>query len=610
MNSRRRITLCAVAVSVALLGGTVACTGVADDGPRQAVERFLGAVSRQDMSGAAALTDDPATAQAALDDTWSGLSATGLRYATGAADITGDTADIDVTYTWQLPRGREWTYPGSVKVTRSDSGWGVRWVSTDIHPDLGANQRLSLRITEPPRAAVNEADGSQVMTSGTVIGVNFDAKAAAAQGSVADSATRLVAALSASQPGLDAQRIAEESTASDGPYPITRLSSGDFDRLRDQLAIPGVVTNEQAELVPTDPSFAPALLSQVRKVVDGEVDGRVGWRVATVNPNGLDADILVDKPAQPAPAISLSLSRQVQNAAEGAVDAANGFPIAMVVIQPSTGRILGVAQNPAADRQGSIATTGLYPPGSTFKMVTAAAAISDNLAQPGTMVPCPGSIEIGQRVIPNYDQFALGTVPMQRAFAQSCNTTFAHLASRMGPADLAHAAAAMGVGLDYTIPGLDAVSGSVPIANDLVDRSVDGFGQGKVLVSPLGLALVAGTVANNGTAPVPQLILGRETTVEGPKATLSRDVVDQLRPMMREVVTTGTGTAIAGSGEVYGKTGEAEFAGGSHAWFAGYRGDLAFATLVVGGGDSNNAVGVTRDFFSALPPGYGTAPTP
>lgn len=52
---------------------------------------------------------------------------------------------------------------------------------------------------------------------------------------------------------------------------------------------------------------------------------------------------------------------------------------------------------------------------------------------------------------------------------------------------------------------------------------------------------------------------------------------------------------------VYGKTGEAEFAGGSYAWFAGYRGDIAFATLVVGGGDSNNAVAVTRDFFAGLP---------
>ena len=119
-----------------------------------------------------------------------------------------------------------------------------------------------------------------------------------------------------------------------------------------------------------------------------------------------------------------------------------------------------MAQNQSADASGPIATTGLYPPGSTFKMVTAATAIRRDLAQPDSLVPCPGEIEIGPRTIPNYDRFSLGTVSMLKAFASSCNTTFAHLASMMGPSDLANTAAAMGVGEQYEIPGLDAVSGS------------------------------------------------------------------------------------------------------------------------------------------------------
>ena len=65
--------------------------------------------------------------------------------------------------------GREWSYPATVKMGRSDSGWSVRWTSTDVHPDLGANQRLSMRIVEAPRATVNESDGSEVMVNGTVI---------------------------------------------------------------------------------------------------------------------------------------------------------------------------------------------------------------------------------------------------------------------------------------------------------------------------------------------------------------------------------------------------------------------------------------------------------
>ena len=125
----------------------------------------------------------------------------------------------------------------------------------------------------------------------------------------------------------------------------------------------------------------------------------------------------------------------------------------IVVIKPSTGEILAVAQNAAADVDGPTATTGLYPPGSTFKIVTAGAAIDRNMATPNTLLGCPGEAEIGHRIVPNYSGFDLGTVPMSRAFANSCNTTFAELASRMPPTGLTTAAAQYGIGPDYKIDG-------------------------------------------------------------------------------------------------------------------------------------------------------------
>ena len=82
---------------------------------------------------------------------------------------------------------------------------------------------------------------------------------------------------------------------------------------------------------------------------------------------------------------------------------------------------------------GPTATMGLYPPGSTFKIITAGAAIERDMATPDTLLGCPGTIDIGHRTVPNYGGFDLGTVPMSRAFASSCNTTFAELASRMPP---------------------------------------------------------------------------------------------------------------------------------------------------------------------------------
>jgi cell division protein FtsI/penicillin-binding protein 2 len=367
-------------------------------------------------------------------------------------------------------------------------------------------------------------------------------------------------------------------------------------------ALPGVVVTPQAELLPTDDSFAPDIVSQIKKAVVDDLDGEAGWRVVSVNQNGADVAVLNELQGAPAPSVSISLDRAVQNAAQGAVNT-TGKKAMIVVIKPSTGEILAVAQNAAADSEGPLATTGLYPPGSTFKIITAGAAIDRDMATPNTLLACPGTMDIGHRTIPNYGGFDLGTVPMSRAFASSCNTTFAELASRMPPRALTTAAAQYGIGPDYQIKGITTVSGSVPPTVNLAERTEDGFGQGKVLVSPFGMALAAATVAA-GKTPVPQLIEGRQTVITGDSAPITPKMLDALRPMMRLVVTNGTAKDLNGSGEVRGKTGEAEFNGGSHAWFAGYRGDMAFAALIVGGGSSEYAVRMLKGMFDQLPPDY------
>ena len=115
--------------------------------------------------------------------------------------------------------------------------------------------------------------------------------------------------------------------------------------------------------------------------------------------------------------------------------------------------------------------------------------------------------------------------------------------------------------------------------------------------------VVAATVAA-GKTPVPKLIEGRPTTIAGDTTPISEKMIDGLRPMMRLVVTNGTAKDIADCGAVFGKTGEAEFPGGSHSWFAGYRGDLAFASLIVGGGSSEYAVRMTKFMFDSMPADY------
>jgi len=588
-----------VLVAVIALSG---CTP-RPDGPGPAAEKFFGALAIGDTATAAELSDNPNEAREALNAAWAGLQATHLDALILSSKYAEDTGMVNYRFTWHLPKTRTWSYEGQLKMARDEGRWQVRWAATGLHPRLGEHQTFALRADPPRRASVNELGGSDVLAPGYLYHYTLDATQAGP--ALIGTAQAVVEALHPFNDTLnDPQLLAEKASSTTQPLDLgVTLHPDDNDKVAPAIGrLPGVVITPMADILPTDPHFAPAVVAEVKKAVINQLDGQAGWRVVSVNQNGVDVAVLYEVEGSPAPSVSITLDRVVQNAAQHAVDTRGGKAM-IVVIKPSTGEILAIAQNAGADNQGLIATTGLFPPGSTFKMITAGAVVDRDMATPNTMLGCPGRIDIGHRTIPNYGGFDLGVVPMSRAFASSCNTTFAELGSRLPPRGLTQAATRYGIGLDYQVDGITTVTGSVPPTVDLAERTEDGFGQGKVLASPFGMALVAATVAA-GKTPVPQLIAGRATTVEGDSTPITPKMIDALRPMMRLVVTNGTAKEIAGCGEVYGKTGEAEFPGGSHSWFAGYRGDLAFASLIVGGGSSEYAVRMTKVMFESLPPGY------
>ncbi|MFZ4373387.1 MAG: penicillin-binding transpeptidase domain-containing protein [Mycobacterium sp.] len=584
-----------------LAAGTLSSCTPRPDGPTPMAEQFFADLGRGDTGAAAQLSDLPTEAHAALNEAWSGLQATHLDAKILGSRYTEDTGSVNYRFTWELPKKRTWTYDGVLNLIRDEGRWRVRWIASALHPKLGENQTFELRADPSRRASVNEQSGTEVLVPGSLFHYQLDAAKAGAR--LMSTARVVTDVLRPFDDTLNPQRLAEEASSSNGPFELITLQPTDHDRVAQALdGLPGVIVTPQAEMLATDATFAPAVINEVRKAVVDELDGEAGWRVVSVNRNKADVDVLNEVPAKPMPSISLTLDRGVQDAAQHAVDG-QWRKAMLVVIKPSTGAILGVAQNAAADADGPAATTGLYPPGSTFKIVTAGAAIQRNMATPNTLLGCPGQIDIGDRTIPNYDRFDLGTVPMAKAFANSCNTTFAELASRMPPKALTDAASQFGIGADFTIEGLTTVTGTVPPTVNLAERTEDGFGQGKVLVTPFGMALAAATVAA-GTTPTPHLIVGSQTTETGENPPAEPVILDGLRSMMRLVVTNGTAREIDDAGLVYGKTGEAEFEGGSHAWFAGYRGDLAFAALIVGGGSSAYAVRMVKQMLQELPDGY------
>jgi hypothetical protein len=590
-----------------LLAVFVAATAVSactprPEGPAPAAERFFTALATGDTAAAAELSDDPSDAREALNAAWAGLQASHVDTQILGSKYTEDTGKVAYRYTWHLPKNRTWTYDGELKMARYEGHWQVRWSTTGLHPRLGEHQTFALRADPPRRAAVNEVGGTDVLAPGYLFHYTLDASRAGAY--LITTARAVVDALRPLDDTLnDPQRLAEQASSSAKPLDLITLRVDDNNHVAPVIGnLPGVAITPRADLLPTDYRFAPALINQVKKAVIDDLDGQAGWRVVSVNQNDVDVAVLHEVEPSPAPSVSISLDRSVQNAAQHAVDG-QGRQSMIVVIRPSSGEVLAVAQNAAADAAGPIAMTGLYPPGSTFKMVTAGAALERDMAGPNTLLGCPSEVDIGHRTIPNYGGFDLGVVPMSRAFASSCNTTFAELASRMPPRGLTQAAARYGIGLDYQMDGIPTVTGSVPPTVDLAERTEDGFGQGRVLASPFGMALVAATVAA-GKTPVPRLIERRPTTVTGDTAPITEKMLEGLRPMMRLVVTNGTGKDAADCGAVFGKTGEAEFNGGSHSWFAGYRGDMAFAALIVGGGSSEYAVRMTKRMFDELPNDY------
>lgn len=611
-KSRPATTVAAAVLSLAVTAaGMSACTPRPDSAD-DVVKDFLSDLAERDADSAAGKTDDRDTAGSAISASWDGLQAEGLSTDLHDVRTDGDVATASYTMTWDLPGDRDLDYDSTLTATKSGDEWTVRWAPSVLHPDLGADQHLELRKVAAQTADVVGSDGSVLLTPGTQWRVLVDTdKVRDLSGTMKRLSGALAAAHNTDEavPTIDAAATTKEARDSGGTYSVTMLPSPQGAKIRDQLAdIDGLTFNEESTMVRPDPGFAPDIMSRVSGLVTPDLAGTDGWEVVGANRDGNIVTTVEETDPEPAPAVKVSLSKQVQNAAQKAVDTRQDAQAMMVAMRPSTGEILAVAQTPEADKQGDLALSGQFPPGSTFKMVTASAGLSGKTDQdltPDTTVPCPATMDIGGRVVTNYNSFDLGDTSLRHAFAESCNTTFADMSTSLQPGVLKDQAAQMGLGRNYDIPGLTTVTGEVPQGDVMLDRTEAGYGQGLDLASPFGMALVAATAAN-GRTPVPTLVETEEgaTTDDGkkvePGTPLEPQVLDGLRDMMRAVVTSGSASAISGAGEVYAKTGEAEYNGGSHAWFAGYRDDLAFATLIVGGGGSEHSVAVTQQFFTEL----------
>lgn len=358
---------------------------------------------------------------------------------------------------------------------------------------------------------------------------------------------------------------------------------------------------EGSTATPTDPKISPQLMTVLIGAASGAPTDSKYLAILDSAGKEVGETLFGTRPSDTATGpVQSTLNAKISIAAQNAV-AKSSQPTMLVAIKPSTGGILAVAKNDAVGAADS-PFSGLYAPGSAFKIVSAAAAIQRQGLNPESPVDCPGTVNISGRTLKNAD-FALGSTKLRTAFAKSCNTTFATIASELPADGLRAAADQFGLNADFDIPGVKSELGKVDNADSPVQRAEDSIGQGKIVASPLGMAVVAATVSSQ-KAITPKLRKDAETRVLTGYKPPPAAVLGQIKSMMSDVVTSGTATALKGLKGTHGKTGTAETVSqgdDANGWFVGFcNDDVAFAVLVVDGKTSAQAVAVTKAFLGGF----------
>lgn len=560
-------------------------------------------------------------------DAPSAVRVLGIRETRPAEAATGR---LEVT--WILTGGAEWSYRTEVPVVRRGERWLVVWSDQVLHPALAEGRVLRASRTLPPRAEILGTGGSVLVTDRRVVQIGIEPSRVKDLPTTVGAIEQLL--------GIDGAALRARVTKAKGSTFVDVITLRDevYTPLRARLLpIPGVVFKQtRLPLAPTA-TFARALIGSVgqatKEIIDAakgrvqagdlagtsglqarydeQLAGRAGITVSQVLP-GSDAALppVLNRAAEPGTPLRTTIDPVVQQAAEQALLVA-ARPSALVAVRPSTGEVLAVANGGPGAAGFNRAMLGQYPPGSTFKVASALALLTAGVT-PETPLACPPTVTVAGKVFRNAEGEVLGTIPFRSAFAHSCNTAFVGSAGAVDAKALTEAGAALGLGRDDGLGleplGTAAFGGDVPVDDDPVQHAAQLIGQGKVLVSPLAVARMSAAVAAGRLLPARLVLRDGEQPVAGAPLPAAADAA--LRSMMREVVTAGTGTAVkALPGEpVSGKTGTAEFGGGTppatHAWFTGYRGDLAFAVVVEGGGFGGRvAAPLAADFLRTVAAG-------
>lgn len=591
-------------------------------GPQDTGSAYLSDWSRQDWAGMRSLvTDPPADFTSVNQAAFTGLTVQKASFTGGTVTTKDSTAREPVTEKLQLKGLGTITLTTTLWLKKVSGKWLVSWAPSTITPRLGTNDKLSVQLTWPARAAILGANGQALTSQASNVTIGLE-------GSRIKDAASLTKALVAA--GATQQQASSAISAAQAHpsffEPVFTVSQARYQQLKPTVyPLPGTVFESSAAQQATTSGLSSGIVGTVGAVTAEELKNLGGAYNASsvVGQTGLEASaekqlagtptataqVVTAKGARVATLATLrghagtpvrtTIDAGVQNAAEAALSGEKKSA-ALVAVDASTGDLLAVANVNAGGYDQAV--LGGFPPGSTFKVLTSTALIGKGLT-PASAASCPKTATVDGEVFNNAE--GEGQVSdLLHAFAQSCNTAFIQLATgKLQAADFPAVAAQYRLGKAIAM-GTPAFAGSVPQPKDQADLAATSIGQGRVLASPLNMAMVAAAV-DTGTVRAPRLVTGAPDD-SAATSQLPANVVTDLHQMMAQVVASGTAAGQGLPGGTDAKTGTAEYGTSKplkiDAWLMGFKGNVAFAVLVINsGGDGGPTDGpIAAKFLNHL----------
>jgi cell division protein FtsI/penicillin-binding protein 2 len=602
------------------------CIGFATDfggaaSPEPTVQAFLLDWQLGKYAQAAALTtgnDGQVVSQ--LTAAYTDLDATSTFLALRSVTQHADTAVATFKVTVDLAQtGQQWSYIGRFSLAVRNGQWLIDWAPSVINPSLGPGDRLAVLTSYSPRAPVEDSAGQPLLTS------SIDYHVGVYPGRLSNMAR--TAAEFSQITGLSEQQVLGHIRAAPPRQFLSLLTldpaSPQFQEIWSRLSkVPGLSSQRKTErlfgsaapeivgTIGTEDSSALRAegaayqpgqtmgLSGLEQTYQDSLAGTPSTSIVVVNAAGQTVATLSTVAGQAGTPVRTTIDSHAQAAAAAALAAQHNSG-EIVAVDSSTGEIRALASHQAGSvplpPDGPLAAK--LQPGMAFSIVSAAALLGIGGVSTSQPLPCQSVADVGGQTF-TYQPGPTASTTFAADFADGCGTAFATMSEKLTAGQLSTVERSFGIGTQWNLR-VPAFSGSAAAVTGQAGVAAQATGTGGVLMSPLGMAMVAAEV-DAGTGRTPVLVAADPPSTW--QAPLSTSKLGELRQLMRQAVHSGSARGADVRGEpVYGQSGVVQT--GAHAylsWFVGYRGSMAVAVVETGATQAQAAAALAGAFLSHI----------